>query len=134
MKFIVSREALLKPLSLVAGVIEKRHTLPVLANVLLHLDQGHLSLTGSDGDIELVGRVDVESGWEPGELTVPARKFFDICKSLPENSTVEVKLDGSRVLVKSGRGSFVLSMLPAANFPKIDDVLEGQHFQIRQGD
>jgi DNA polymerase-3 subunit beta len=134
MKFVISREALLKPLSLVAGVVERRHTLPVLANVLVQLEQGQLSLTGSDAEVELVGRIDVETSWEPGEITVPARKFVDICKSLPDNSMVEFALDDNRAIIKSGRSRFTLSVLPAGDFPKIDDLLEGEHFLIQQGD
>ena len=73
MKFIVSREALLTPLQLVAGVVERRQTLPVLANVLLVLDQDTLSLTGTDLEVEIIARLPSISG-EPGETTVPAKK------------------------------------------------------------
>ena len=75
MKFTVSREALLKPLQLVAGVVERRQTLPVLSNVLVVLDGQHLSLTGTDLEVEIVGRVTLEQAGESGEITVPARKI-----------------------------------------------------------
>ena len=86
MKFVISRDALLKPLNLVAGVVERRQTLPILANVLLVLDNDRLSLTGTDLEVELVGRVHLTTSGESGEITVPARKLVDICKSLPEGS------------------------------------------------
>ena len=80
MKFAVSREALIKPLQLVAGVVERRQTLPVLANVLLVIEGDQLSLTGTDLEVEIVGRVNLESAPGDGEITVPAKKFLDICK------------------------------------------------------
>ena len=79
MQFQISREALLKPLQLVSGVVERRQTLPVLANVLLVLKDDQLSLTGTDLEVELVGRTSVDQALQSGEITVPARKFLDIC-------------------------------------------------------
>ena len=72
MHFTIQREALLKPLQLVAGVVERRQTLPVLSNVLLVVEGQQLSLTGTDLEVELVGRVQLEEPAEPGEITVPA--------------------------------------------------------------
>ena len=83
MKFSIARDALIKPLNLVAGVVERRQTLPILSNVLLVLDGTTLSLTGTDLEVELVGRVELDAPGVDGEVTVPARKFVDICKSLP---------------------------------------------------
>ena len=80
MHFTIQREALLKPLQLVAGVVERRQTLPVLSNVLLVVEGQQLSLTGTDLEVELVGRVALEEPAEPGEITVPARKLMDISR------------------------------------------------------
>ena len=88
MRFTISREALLKPLQLVAGVVERRHTLPVLSNVLLNVAGETLSLTGTDLEVELLGQATVEEGAEPGEITVPARKFLEICNDLAEIAVV----------------------------------------------
>ena len=71
MKFVISREALLRPLQLVAGVVEKRQTLPVLSNVLLEVQGQQLSLTGNDLEVELVGRVTLGEVGQEGEITVP---------------------------------------------------------------
>jgi DNA polymerase III subunit beta len=89
MKFVVSREALLKPLQLVAGVVERRQTLPVLSNVLIQLSEDQLSLTGTDLEVEIVGRITLEQAGVSGDITVPARKLVDICKSLPDGSNIE---------------------------------------------
>ena len=132
MKFTINREALLKPLQLVAGVVERRHTLPVLSNVLMVVEGDQLSLTGTDLEVELVGRVAVEAGAQAGEITVPARKLMDICKSLPENTLIEIKQDDQKVKVKAGRSRFTLSTLSANEFPNIDEEPGSVSFTIDQ--
>ncbi|MBK4988581.1 DNA polymerase III subunit beta [Pseudomonas sp. S36] len=121
MHFTIQREALLKPLQLVAGVVERRQTLPVLSNVLLVVQGQQLSLTGTDLEVELVGRVQLEESAEPGEITVPARKLMDICKSLPSDVLIDIKVDEQKLLVKAGRSRFTLSTLPANDFPTVEE-------------
>ncbi|MWV14801.1 DNA polymerase III subunit beta [Pseudomonas sp. L-22-4S-12] len=121
MHFTIQREALLKPLQLVAGVVERRQTLPVLSNVLLVVEGQQLSLTGTDLEVELVGRVTLEDSAEPGEITVPARKLMDICKSLPSDALIDIRVDEQRLVVKAGRSRFTLSTLPANDFPTVEE-------------
>ncbi|MDA7086782.1 DNA polymerase III subunit beta [Pseudomonas sp. SA3-5] len=121
MHFTIQREALLKPLQLVAGVVERRQTLPVLSNVLLVVEGQQLSLTGTDLEVELVGRVSLEEPAEPGEITVPARKLMDICKSLPNDALIDIRVDDQKLLVKAGRSRFSLSTLPANDFPTVEE-------------
>ncbi len=121
MHFTISREALLKPLQLVSGVVERRQTLPVLSNVLLVLKGSELSLTGTDLEVELVGRVAVEESKSDGAITVPARKLLDICKSLSDDSLVEFALNENKVQLKSGRSRFTLTTLPATEFPGVEE-------------
>jgi len=122
MKFTITREALLKPLQLVAGVVERRQTLPVLSNVLLEVKGNQLSLTGTDLEVEMVGKAELLEPGVDGEITVPAKKLMDICKSLPDQSTIEISQDEHKVQMATGRSKFVLSSLPANEFPNVDDI------------
>jgi len=119
MKFSVNRESLLRPLQQVAGVVEKRQTLPVLSNLLIRVQDNQLSLTGTDLEVELIGRVEV-SATEPGEITVPARKLVDICREIPDKAEIEFALNENRVEIRSGRFRSTLSTLPAVDFPSVD--------------
>ena len=121
MKFSVVRETLLKPLQLVAGVVERKQTMPVLANVLVEVKDQMLTLTGSDLEVELVGRALLDECQE-GRVTVPARKLMDICKSLPDSAVIEFSLDDQKAVIRSGRSRFTLSTLPAEEFPNIQDM------------
>ena len=121
MQFVISRENLLKPLQIVSGVVERRQTLPVLSNVLLVLNDSELSLTGTDLEVELVGRVGIDQVKQAGEITVPARKLLDICKSLKEDSNIDVSLADNKLTVKSGRSRFMLATLPATEFPSVEE-------------
>ncbi len=132
MKFVVSREALLKPLQLVSGVVERRQTLPVLSNVLMVLNEDQLALTGTDLEVEIVGRLQLSQAGESGELTLPARKLLDICKSLPEGSDIEFAQEEQRMVVRSGRSRFTLSCLPASDFPNVEDGPSDLQFSCAQ--
>ena len=133
MKFTIEREAFLKPLQAVQGVVERRQTLPILSNLLVSATGDALSLTATDMEVELGARAPVPDAGE-GEVTVPARKLIDICRSLPAGATVDFALDGERVIVKSGRSRFTLSTLPAADFPTTDDLADEVSFSIPQGE
>lgn len=134
MKFSISREALLKPLNLVAGVVERRQTLAILSNVLVSVDGDKLALTGTDMEVELVGQIALDSAGENGEITLPARKLADICKSLPEASVVQFTLDEQqRALVRCGRSRFTLSTLPADGFPAIEQMSASHELILKQG-
>ena len=120
-QFTLSRDTLLKPLQLVGGVVEKRQTLPVLSNVLLEVEGNQLSLTGTDLEVEIVGRVELAEAAADGAITVPARKLLDIVKSLPDDAPISLKQNEDRVVVTSGRSRFTLSTLPASDFPNIEE-------------
>ncbi len=120
MKFVIDREALLEPLQLVSGVVERRHTLPVLANLLIVITDNAMSLTGTDQEVELCARTESLMDSEPGEVTVPARKLMEICRSLPANAEVEGEVEENRVAIRSGRFRSHLATLPVADFPNVE--------------
>ena len=102
MKLSTGREALLKPLQAVIGVVERRQTMPILANVLLAARDGRLSITATDLEVELVATTELEVD-SAGEVTVPGRKLLDICKALPEGADITLSQSGEKMTVKSGR-------------------------------
>ncbi|MEQ3695517.1 MAG: DNA polymerase III subunit beta [Pseudomonadales bacterium] len=132
MKFTVQRDALLKPLQQVASVVEKRQTLPILANVLLSAEGNSLSLTGTDLEVEMSGRVQIESCEAAGSVTVPAKKLLDICKALPDDQPIHFAEDDAKVVVRCGRSRFTLSTLPASEFPKVEAGEDGSKLVIAQ--
>lgn len=133
MKFSIARDAFLNSLQLVAGVVERRQTLPVLSNALFVLEEGELSITGTDLEVEIVSKTRPESIEESGSITIPARKLFDIVRSLADGSMIEVSTEDDRALVKSGRSRFTLSTLPASEFPNVEEGAQSCRFDIAQG-
>lgn len=119
MKFKIMREDLLLPLQQVIGVIERRQTLPILANVLIRVDSGRLELTGTDLEIQLIATCALKDGDE-GRFTVPARKLMDICRLLPEQSVIGFDVRPDRVVLQCGKSRFALGALPAENYPDFD--------------
>jgi DNA polymerase III subunit beta len=121
MRFSLQREVFLKPLAQVVNVVERRQTLPVLANLLVQVKGGQLSLTGTDLEVEMVSRVAVDDPLD-GETTIPARKLFEIVRALPDGSKVTVSQAAEKITVQAGRSRFTLASLPANDFPSIDEV------------
>lgn len=121
MQFSIQREALLKPLQQVVGVVERRQTLPVLANLLVKVADGKVSMTGTDLEVEMIATAAADKLVD-GEITIPARKLFDIVRALPDGAQIELKLNGDRVAMNAGRSRFTLATLPATEFPTIDEI------------
>ncbi len=121
MRFSLQREVLLKPLAQVVNVVERRQTLPVLANLLARVEGDLLSLTGTDLEVEMVARTHVDDA-ASGEITIPARKLFEIVRALPDGSKVTIAQAGDKVTVSAGRSRFTLASLPANDFPALDEV------------
>ncbi|MCL7714850.1 DNA polymerase III subunit beta [Stenotrophomonas mori] len=121
MRFTLQREAFLKPLAQVVNVVERRQTLPVLANLLVQVQDGQLSLTGTDLEVEMISRIAVEDA-QDGETTVPARKLFEIIRALPDGSRIVMSQTGEKITVQAGRSRFTLATLPANDFPSVDEV------------
>jgi DNA polymerase-3 subunit beta len=132
MKLSASREVLLQPLQAVIGVVERRQTMPILANVLLVAKNGQLAVTATDLEVELVANADadVQAG---GEVTVPGRKLLDICRALPDEAEISMSLSGEKLTVKSGRSRFSLMTLPAAEFPTVENINAEHSLSVPQG-
>jgi DNA polymerase-3 subunit beta len=129
MKLTVEREKLLAPLQAVIGVVERRQTMPILANVLLTVRDGRLLITATDLEVELVAASEV-SVQQAGDITVPGRKFLDILRALPEKLSVSLSAEGDKVVIKGGRSRFSLSTLSASEFPVIEDINAQQKVKV----
>ncbi len=116
MKININRDTLLKPLSAVNGIVERRHTLPILSNLLLEGGNGSVSLTATDLEMQISMSVENPSA-ETFATTVSAKKLLDICRSLPEGSEIKMADQDSRLQVSTGRSKFNLQTLPAADYP-----------------
>jgi DNA polymerase III subunit beta len=118
MKLTIERAALLKALSHVQSVVERRNTIPILSNVLLSADGGSLSLSATDLDMEIVDQADagVNGG---GQITAPAQTLYEIVRKLPDGADVQLSFAGDdpRLSVQAGRSRFNLPVLPAGDFP-----------------
>ncbi|MCY4264094.1 MAG: DNA polymerase III subunit beta [Gammaproteobacteria bacterium] len=134
MQFSINREALLKPLQLATGVVERRNTLPVLSNILLQLNDNKLSITGTDTEQELTGRVKVDST-EGGEITVPSVKMLEICRAFNPESKINVKLTDNKLVITSGKKSrYSLATLPAVDYPRMAENPDAFQLLIEQND
>lgn len=116
MNININRDTLLKPLSSVSGIVERRHTLPILSNLLLEAKQNKITLTATDLEMQISLSVQTAIG---GELstTISAKKLLDICRALPENADITMATQESRIQVKTGKSRFNLQTLPAADYP-----------------
>jgi len=132
----IKRESLLKPLQLVIGVVERRQTNPILSHLLFTSDGNNtFTVIGTDTEIELHGLITIASNKNipAGQLTIPGKKFLDICKSLPENSIVELKEDeNNRVIITCGYSRFVLATLSPQEFPRVPVQNLLLNFEIEQ--
>ena len=116
MQIKINREILLKPLTSVTGIVERRHTLPILSNLLLEAKNNNIQLTATDLEMQI--SLNIESKFA-GELstTISAKKLLDICRALPESVDIDMVSNDSRITVKAGKSRFILQTLPAADYP-----------------
>jgi DNA polymerase-3 subunit beta len=114
----IARDALLKPLQAVSGIVERRHTLPILANVLLESNDGKLYVTATDLEMQITAHSELDAK-EGTATTVAARKLQDLLRALPDDASLNVDAAGSKMAVRAGRSRFNLQTLPAADYPRI---------------
>src|ERR1700754_568985 len=120
MKVTVERSQLLKSLSHVHRVVERRNTIPILGNVLVRADNAKLSLKATDLDLEVTETLAAEVAGA-GSTTVPAHMFYDIVRKLPDGSQIVLESDGDRsvLAIRAGRSRFTLQTLPESDFPDL---------------
>lgn len=134
MEFTIQREQLLKPLQIAVGVAGRNNTLAILSNVLLVAKEDCLSLTATDLELEIITDTPVLEMTSLGEVTVQARKLYDICRSLDENSVLSFSLKQNKLAIQSEVANFCLSVLPAEQFPNIDIIGTASKLQLKQQD
>ncbi|AEI74686.1 DNA polymerase III subunit beta [Candidatus Moranella endobia PCVAL] len=132
MQFIVEREHLIKSIQQVSGMLVVRPTLPILSHVLLQVTENSLLITGTDLSIEIIARVVISNTNDFGKITVPARKFFDICRCMPEKAEIAFNIENERMIIRSGRIRYSLVTLPASNFPNLDYCQSYEEFTLSQ--
>ena len=125
----INRDVLLKPLSSVTGIVERRHTLPILSNLLLETKNNTIQLTTTDLEMQISLTIQATLQ-EELSTTISAKKFLDICRSLPDGIDIDLMSKDSRMTVKAGKSRFNLQTLPAADYPVMTKV-SGQSIQIQ---
>ena len=118
------RDNLLRPLQTVSGIVERRHTLPILANILIRKEGDAVSFLSTDTEIQIVTHADIGAPGEDATTTVAARKLLDILRALPDSSDIVISLNDKRLVVSSGKSRFSLQTLPADDFPTVSQPIE----------
>ncbi|NVM80006.1 DNA polymerase-3 subunit beta [Duganella sp. SG902] len=114
-----TRDTLLRPLQIVSGIVERRHTMPILANILIRKEGESVSFLSTDTEVQITTNADIGSGPEVTGTTVAARKLLDILRALPESGDVSITLQNKRLAVQSGKSRFALQTLAAEEFPTV---------------
>ena len=118
LKIKTTNDKLLGPLQQVTGIVERRHTLPILSNVLLTASGSKVEFLATDLEVQITSRADID-GTAEGSITAGARKLYDILRSLPEDAEVSLEAKESRMTVRAGKSRFNLQTLPAGDFPRM---------------
>jgi DNA polymerase III subunit beta len=127
------RDEILGPLAAVSGIIERRHTLPILSNVLIDRAADTLSFLATDIEIQISARSGLGAAAEARPVTVGARKLLDILRALPESAEVTLQQQDKRLVVKAGKSRFTLQTLPAEDFPRLAKPAgEAARFKLEQ--
>lgn len=133
MRLTLPREVLLKPLQQVVNVVERRSTMPILANLLMQVSREQLALTATDLEVQMVATT-TAAGAVDGATTVPARKFFEIVRALPDGATVSLTLSGDRLNVSAGRSRYTLACLSADDYPASDELEVVERVRLKERD
>ncbi|MGD8907776.1 MAG: DNA polymerase III subunit beta [Chromatiales bacterium] len=132
MKIVTDRENLLEPLQKIAAVVERRQTLPILANILINAGSNGIQMTATDLEVELKTKASANCEGEV-DFTVPAKKILDITKALPEGAIINIEINGDKAKLQSGRSRFSLSVLPAQDYPVIEPTPSNIALTVNEG-
>ncbi len=131
MKFSISKLELFPSLQQVVGVVERKQTHEVMYNLLFDASDEALQLTGTDNEVELQTRIPLIVT-EPGKTTIPARKLFDICRSLDDNARLDFEIDADKAKIRCGKSRFTLATLPVDEFPLVGDLQDTTEVSLPQ--
>jgi DNA polymerase-3 subunit beta len=148
MKFSILKENIVDELQLLQGIVEKRNTMPILANILMEVDDSHIELTGTDLEVGLRARIEAPAD-KPGAVTIPGKKVFEIVKSLRDGEQVTFETGREQTLrIASGQSEFKVHCLPREDYPqvpeprfaknivlpldKVQEMIDGVYFAITQ--
>jgi DNA polymerase III subunit beta len=132
MKIVTDRENLLEPLQQIAGVVERRQTLPILANILINAGSNGMQMTATDLEVELKTQASANCEGDI-DFTVPARKLLDITKALPDGAVINLEITGEKAKLQSGRSRFSLGVLPAQDYPVIEPTPSSMVMTVKEG-
>ena len=128
-----TQDKLLSVLQSVSGIVERRHTLPVLANVMIRKSGSAVQLTTSDLEIQIRTTAQLDGDAGDFTTTVGARKLIDILRTMPADQTVSLESSQSKVILKGGKSKFTLQTLPAEDFPLVQEAASfGPSFSVPQ--
>ena len=130
MKFKVSKTEIVKALSPTLGVVEKRHAMPILSNILLTVEENNISFTATDLESQVRTICSTASVETTGKIAASARKLSDLCRLLPDGSDILIYLDGHKLFIESGSGKYSIATYPSEDFPIFAEISESSEFKI----
>lgn len=132
-QFTISREAVIEPLQAIMNIVEKRNTLPILANALFEISDNMLTITGTDLEVQLAIKIALDDAIKNNfTFTASGKKLLDICRCLPTDANITIKQTSNTVTIASAKSRFSLATLPAQDFPLVNDADIQQQLSISQ--
>ncbi|PIV15153.1 MAG: DNA polymerase III subunit beta [Gallionellales bacterium CG03_land_8_20_14_0_80_55_15] len=122
----IEKEALLKPLQVVVGVVERKQTMPILSNILIEKENGKIKLTATDLEIQITNTIETDDD-SSAAITVGGKKLQDILRILPDQSKISIEVKENKAQIKSNKSRFNLQTLPAQDFPKLSNQLQNSN-------
>lgn len=122
----IEKEALLKPLQVVVGVVERKQTMPILSNILIEKENGKIKLTATDLEIQITNIIETDDD-SSAAITVGGKKLQDILRILPDQSKISIEVKENKAQIKSNKSRFNLQTLPAQDFPKLSNQLQNSN-------